>query len=86
MNELNNQIAQFFSDPAFKIIFLLWALFWKGLALWKTASKRHLLWFIFILVFNTLGILEILYIFWLNRWDIDKGRLLSYLEKKGKTE
>lgn len=79
-------MAQLFSQQGFAIFFLLWSLFWKGWALWKAAGKKHLLWFIGILVFNTLGVLEILYIFWLNRWDIDKGRLLSYLEKKSKAK
>jgi len=37
---------------------------------------------IILLLVNTLGLLEIAYIFWLNRWDIDKGRLLKFLEKK----
>jgi len=37
---------------------------------------------IILLLVNTLGLLEIAYIFYLNRWDIDKGRLLKFLEKK----
>jgi hypothetical protein len=82
MNNFESQVVNFLSDPGVKTFFLLWALFWKGWALWKAAGKRHLLWFIVILVFNTLGILEILYIFWLNRWNIDNGRLLSFIEKK----
>ena len=41
----------------------IWSLVWTGLALWKSSKKNHLIWFIVLLVFNTLGILEILYIF-----------------------
>jgi len=33
-------------------------------------------------VINTLSILEIAYIFYLNRWDIDNGKTLEYLKKK----
>ncbi len=44
-------------------ILILWVLPWKGVALWKAARKNDLWWFIVLLVLNTVGILEILYIF-----------------------
>lgn len=68
--------------PEVYVLFLTWSLIWKGLALWQSARKKHLVWFIILLVVNTMGILEMLYIFYLNRWDLDQGRLLKYLEKK----
>jgi len=45
------------------LLAVLWALPWKGVALWKAAKNNHKWWFIALLVINTLGILEILYIF-----------------------
>jgi len=44
-------------------LLLLWILPWKGVALWKAVKNNHRWWFIAFLVINTLGILEILYIF-----------------------
>jgi len=41
----------------------IWSLVWKGFALWKSAKRRQLVWFIVLLIVNTAGILEILYIF-----------------------
>ena len=41
----------------------LWSLFWKGLALWKSARNDERYWFVALLVINTAGILEILYLF-----------------------
>jgi hypothetical protein len=41
----------------------IWNLAWKGVALWKSANKKHIVWFIVFLIINTVGILEILYIF-----------------------
>ena len=41
----------------------IWALIWKGFALWKSAKKNSKYWFIALLIINTLGILEILYIY-----------------------
>jgi len=42
---------------------IAWTLPWKGWALWKSARLDDKWWFIIFLVVNTLGILEILYIF-----------------------
>jgi hypothetical protein len=46
-------------------LLLLWSLFWKGLALWHAARRGsgHPWWFILLLVINTAGILEIIYLF-----------------------
>ncbi len=43
-------------------VILLWELLWKGLALWKATKQNHKIWFILILVLNTLGILPIIYL------------------------
>jgi hypothetical protein len=40
-----------------------WVLAWKGLALWKAAQKGQKWWFVAFLLVNTLGILEILYLY-----------------------
>lgn len=41
----------------------IWAVPWKGIALWKAAKNDSKAWFIVLLLINTLAILEILYIF-----------------------
>ncbi|MCC6404891.1 MAG: hypothetical protein IT405_00705 [Candidatus Yanofskybacteria bacterium] len=40
-----------------------WVVVWKGLALWRAAQKEQKWWFVVLLVINTLGILEILYVY-----------------------
>ena len=45
------------------ILLAVWAIPWKGVALWKAARNKDLVWFIILLIVNTLAILEILYIF-----------------------
>ena len=42
---------------------VVWTITWKGIALWKSARRSEMIWFIVLLVLNTLGILEIIYIF-----------------------
>lgn len=46
---------------------VLWALAWKGWALWLAARRREPVWFIILLVVNTFGILEIIYIFFIAK-------------------
>ena len=45
------------------LVLLLWGIFWKGLALWHSAKRNEPYWFIALLVINTAGILEIIYLF-----------------------
>lgn len=45
------------------LVLVVWGLTWKLIALWKSARKGSLIWFIAIALINTLGALEILYIF-----------------------
>ena len=41
---------------------LFWNMAWKGLALWRAARNNSKPWFIVLLIVNTLGLLEILYL------------------------
>jgi len=45
------------------ILLVLWSVFWKGLALWHSGRRGQPWWFVILLVINTLGILEIIYLF-----------------------
>ena len=58
----------FFLTPGEKILLALvviWSLIWKGVALWKAARNSDTAWYIILLIVNTVGILEIIYIVWL---------------------
>lgn len=45
------------------IILGIWDAVWKAIALWRAGRNAHLAWFICLFIFNTLGILPIIYIF-----------------------
>ena len=49
--------------PAVFFVMFLWSLLWKGLALWNSAKNGQKNWFLVILIVNTVGILEIIYLF-----------------------
>jgi hypothetical protein len=44
-------------------VIYLWSILWKGIALWKAANLKQRNWFVGILVLNTIGILDIAYLF-----------------------
>jgi len=46
---------------------IIWTLIWKGFALWQAAGLRQKYWFVALLLINTLGILEIIYLFFVAR-------------------
>ena len=70
-----------------KVIFpmLVWIIFWKGTALWKSAQRKEKIWFWLLMCLNTLGILEICYIFvFSNSNNVNAWK--AKLMKKNNTE
>lgn len=49
------------------ILVAIWDAVWKAIAMWKCGRNNQLAWFICILVFNTAGILPIIYLVWGQR-------------------
>lgn len=45
----------------------LWSLVWKGIALWHSARNYQKAWFVVLLIVNTAGILDIIYLLWFRR-------------------
>ena len=66
------EIQAFFeAHPLLGLALVVWSLLWKGLALWKSARLSHKVWFIVMLVANTVGILEIVYLFFIaKKYDV----------------
>lgn len=53
---------------------MLWSLFWKGWALWRASKNDAKVWFAILLVVNTVGILDILYLFVFGKVSRKKSR------------
>ena len=51
------------SHPWVIVLILAWVLFWKGYSLWIAARNSSRWWFIVLMLVNTLGLLEIIFIF-----------------------
>lgn len=70
-----NQLYPFGDNVWVLVIILIWSLFWKGLSLWIAVKNNQSKWFIALLILNTLGILDMIYIFFVMKksWnDIEK--------------
>jgi len=52
---------------AILVLLIFWELIWKAIALWKAGRNNQLVWYIFIFILNTLGILPILYLLFFQK-------------------
>ncbi len=67
LNPETLKFIELLSNPYYAWLFLLlsvWSLVWKGMALWRSSQNKQKKWFIAILIVNTFGILEIIYLFY----------------------
>lgn len=54
-------------NPWLLATLIAWSLLWKGIALWYAARNSQAAWYIILLIVNTLGILEIIYLLFFRR-------------------
>ncbi len=79
---MNDTLYSVMGNPTFVTILVIWSLFWKGIALWKAARKEHVSWFIILLFVNTFGLLDIAYIFYLNKYFFGSKKLMGLIRGK----
>ncbi len=64
------------------ILLTIWTIPWKGMALWKSAKRGDRVWFIVILLLNTLAILEIIYLFIFSKEKKEKAAAPQFRNPK----
>lgn len=65
-----------FGAAAIAVLFLiiaLWSVAWKTLAVWHAARNKQRLWMIALLLVNTVGVLEIIYLAWFRKDNNSNG-------------
>ncbi len=71
-------VSEYVFSPIFLTTVLLpltlWSAFWKGVALWRAGRNKQTSWFIALLVINTAGILEIIYLLFFAESQAQKRR------------
>lgn len=64
------QFLKLMENPLFAVVLTIvaiWSIIWKGFALWRASRNYQKIWFVVLLGVNTVGILEILYLFYFSR-------------------
>ena len=64
------------------VVLIVWSYTWKLLALWKSARKNSVLWFIVFALVNTMGILEILYLFVFSKMKVNNFKRKKSLKRR----
>lgn len=70
-----------FGAVAFSILLIIitvWSFAWKALGLWHAARNKQRWWFLAILLVNTVGVLEIIYLAWFRK-DVNKEGATTHL-------
>ena len=63
---------------------VIWSLFWKALALWHAARRGSGVWFIVLLLINTVGILDIVYLIMIGKLKTSELFRQSAVESEAK--
>lgn len=66
------------SDWYLPVVFFMvtaWSILWKGIALWHSARNSQKWWFIVLMVVNTLGVAELIYLFFFMAKDPWKNKI-----------
>jgi len=69
---------------AILIVVMVWSLYWKGRALWTASKKDQKYWFVALLIVNSVGILEIVYLVFFQKGAKIDLRKKFLPPKKGK--
>ena len=81
---MEKNLVEFITNHSWVIVLvLLWTLPWKAAALWRSARRAQLGWFLTMLVLNTLGILEIIYLAFFSNEEVkQENETISKAESK----
>ncbi len=55
------------SHNFFFILLIIWSIIWKALALWRAARLKQVGWYVALLIINTVGVFEIIYLIATNK-------------------
>lgn len=70
-----------FNNPVFVFIVLFWSIFWKGIALWRSAQNHQRNWFLVILIISSMGIIEIIYLFRFSKKRLTLQEMKGWIQR-----
>ena len=66
MLDFSKGLSYLNDHPLVLLLLVAWTMVWKGQALYRAARRSDRWWFIGLLLVNTLGIMEILYLYYFS--------------------
>jgi len=62
-------------------VVMVWSLLWKCYSVWTAVKKGDKKWFVALVLFNTLGILDMIYVFYVakKKWPEVKGTFMRVM-------
>ena len=70
MQNMINFQSYISAHPTAFALLVAWSIAWKGFSLWKAGRNNSPIWFIVLLIVNTFGILEIIYLFAIKNKEV----------------
>lgn len=67
-------------DSIILMVLFLWSIIWKGISLWHASQKQEKTWFVALLLLNTAGILEIIYLFHFSKRKFTTQQTIQFLK------
>ncbi|HOV78604.1 MAG TPA: DUF5652 family protein [Bacillota bacterium] len=64
---MNEAFSAVQNNPLLLGLVIAWSVLWKGIALWHAARNNQLAWYVFLIIVNTAGILEIVYLLFFRK-------------------
>ncbi len=70
-----------FGNNLILALIILWSISWKCYSVWTASKNNHKKWFVALVIFNTLGILDMIYVFGIakKKWSEIKKTFLRVM-------
>ena len=69
---MENIVSTIHNTPGLFTLIIIWSIAWKAAATWHAARNSQLGWFIALFIINTAGVLEIIYLAFFRKKNIQK--------------
>ena len=76
--------SELVGSPILLLTLYIWSLIIKGIALWRASHLGQKNWFVAILVLNTIGVIELVYLFKFAKKPLTFKEIRSWMPSKNK--
>jgi len=64
------------------VVVAIWEMIWKGIGMWRAGRNNQLGWFVAILIFNTVGLLPLIYLGWFQKKESLKSKIVRRIKRR----